>query len=194
MARIGIDLDGVLADFNHSFVKIIRHLYPGRVTADYVQKSWDWREVLSSQEYDRCFEKAMSIPNWWSSLEAYRLEMEDLQMWLASHYNHEIFIVTSRPDGKGINATYQSEHWLKACGLEPQCNSLSVITVPYSEDKVDICSRLDILWMIDDKPETIQAMDQFPYLRAGLMSRPWNQGAEVKWRVESMGKFLSEVK
>ena len=193
MARIGIDLDGVLANFNAGFVRIILQLFPGRVPEDYVQRSWDWSEVLSPSEYDQVFSQAMATWNWWTTLPAYYEDVSGLARWIASHTDQEIWFVTSRPDSEGYSATYQSRKWLESVGLWETDNSLNVMTVPHSEDKVDICSRLNIDWMIDDKPETIESMDQFPYLHAALISRPWNHEAKVKWRVLSVGQFLSNI-
>lgn len=196
MARIGIDIDGVLCDFNQGFVKIINQLYPNRVSPDYVQQSWDWHEVLSPSEYDRCFQKAMSIINWWLTLPAYYKSVIQLNYWLSGVKDQEVWIITSRPDSANeasMSATYQSKQWLEFCNIGSKYNTVELLTVPHSEDKVDICSRLDIDWMIDDKPETIQAMDDFPYLHAALMDQPWNQGVSVKWRVKSMKEFLKQL-
>ena len=187
MARVAIDCDGVLADFVRAF-NVIVGLPP-----EFEPDNWDYRGVLTKKEIEAGFYRAKRIPNWFTTLEPHRENVAQLVRWLGATKGHDVWIVTSRFETSGMSAAWQTEWWARACGIKGYENYLGVVTVPLSEDKVDICSRLNVDWMVDDKIETIESFDRFPYFRAALMDRPWNQGAEVKWRVKDMEGFLNAI-
>ena len=180
--------DGVIADFMRAFNSLVG-LPPELVPSEY-----NYTGVLTRAELNAGFERAKAIPNWFLGLEPYRPNVHDLAVWLAYHSGHDVWIVTSRFETVGLSVALQTKMWIDMCGVKGYDNYFGVLTVPHSDDKVDICSRLNIDWIVDDKTETIESMDRFPYLHAALLDRPWNQDAQVKWRVKSLGEFLKEIK
>lgn len=193
MARVGIDCDGVLAHFTKRFVEVVNSLWPGKLPEGYEPVTWDYTEVLTKKEMSRAFKRVRETENFWLGLDAHADAVGDLATWFITQKDQEVWVVTSRADTNGMSATWQTEQWLRACGLSPGHNFLGVITVPSSEDKFDILTRLDIRWMIDDKAETIEHMEQFPYMGAALMDQPWNRKSTAKWRAKRLRDFLEAV-
>lgn len=194
MAKIGIDCDGVLANFIRAFVAEVNRIWPGRLPADFEPDDWDMKgSGLTGADIKLVWERIKGTQNWWLQADAYSDNVGDLAMWFNTHYGNEVWVVTSRAETLGFGVAHQTKMWLDACGVLPQHNYFGVIVVPDKDDKIDILSRLDIRWMIDDHAETIESMDRFPYMRAALLDRPWNQHADVKWRVKSVGEYLAKV-
>lgn len=192
MARMAIDCDGVLADFVGAFVRLYNsRRMSRRITAE------DWTNWGGGGQFNRKEEKEMwkvitATPNWWLSVEALP-GVGELARWMSGQSGHDIWVVTSRTETAGMTATKQTERWLQECRLNPGNNYLGVITVPDSDDKVNLVSKLDIDWIIDDKADTIEQMDRFPYLKAALLTQTWNHMATPKWRVNSVAEFLSSI-
>ena len=194
MARIAVDCDGVLANFIRAFVELFNRLHPGRNITEEAWTSWGGGGQFTKAEESAMWRVIQQTENFWLGVDAYSDCVGDLAQWLMTQRDQDVWIMTSRANSAGMTTTKQTQIWLDACGVRPIHNYLGVITVPNSDDKVDICSRLDIDWMIDDKTETIESMDRFPYLHAALLDRRWNQDAQVKWRVKSMVEFLGAIK
>jgi hypothetical protein len=188
MAKIAIDCDGVIANFTRAVNALMG------LPEDYEPTDWNWTGKLTKADMKSVFNRIQQTTNFWMGLEPYRDNVRQMARWLGYNVGHDVWVMTSRAETVGLSTAKQTEIWLEMCGIKGYENHLGVVTVPYSEDKVDICSRLNIDWIVDDKTETIESMDRFPYLHAALLDRPWNQDADVKWRVKSLGEFLKEIK
>jgi 5' nucleotidase, deoxy (Pyrimidine), cytosolic type C protein (NT5C) len=197
MAKVGIDVDGVLANFGAAFVDISNKIYPGRVERGWVPRDWGFDGKFTPAEIDKIWERIRATPNFWLSLSAYPDNIGALARWLAGHKNQDVYFVTSRADTAGMSVANQTELWIRSCGISKFDNYLGVMVVPNSEEKATLYQAAGIEWSIDDKPETVQACDLLhPLLakhRAYLLDRPWNQGARVEHRIGSVGAFLGEI-
>jgi 5'(3')-deoxyribonucleotidase len=193
MARVGVDCDGVLANFAHQFIAILDKVRPGHGLTEENWNSWEYGDKVSEADASAVWKIIKGTPNFWVACPAYESNVRDLARWLNTESGHDVWIITSRANTAGLSVSQQTQMWLDAIGVRAYYNYFGIITVPNPDDKVDILSRLDIDWMIDDKTETIESMDRFPYLHAALLDRPWNQDAKVKWRVKSVGEFLAAI-
>ena len=113
--RIGIDIDGVLRDFNKSFMGVMKKYYPETMLQD---KLTDWQlekhftlskaelqEIYWGKHHDAVFLDADPIPN------AIK-EMRELFNW-ADHNGHTLICISSqRPSGR-----HNSLRWLGKHGL-----------------------------------------------------------------------------
>jgi len=54
-ANIGFDLDGVLCDLYPDAFKVLKELYPDKVTSNNVESKWDKEFNLSEQQIQNCF-------------------------------------------------------------------------------------------------------------------------------------------
>lgn len=167
--RVGVDVDGVLANFNEAFIDRVvritgRDLFPER---PFDIPCWNYPEFYgyTKEENDAVWNSIETDGSFWESLPAYPDTADAIEYLLSRSRwcGDDIYFVTSRP---GINAKQQTEHWLLWHGY-------SRPTVLISGAK-GLCARalkLDVY--IDDRWEnTVDTAKQ--NTRTFLMHRPWN--------------------
>lgn len=191
MAKISLDCDGVLCDFNRGFIELINKRFPGKLPRDFQPTTWNY---ITPEEQDEVWEDMKKIPNWWLSLEAYTDNVGALATFLKTTTNMDVYITTARTVGSGMTVAKQTSMWLNGCGVFSDMNYLGVITGCESDEKVHVYQKLGIQWSIDDKSETVEQCDRLEGHTAALLDRPWNQDAKVKWRVKSVQEFLDKVR
>jgi len=134
--RVGIDLDGVLADFRSAFRTMASTVLGGELAG--------YEEELTSSEIERVWRAIASTPNWWVSVRPHEPEQIARLFQLARDKHWEIVFLTKRPPSGGDAVQYQTQWWLEQQGfLLP-----AVVTVPGSRGELANALRLDIL--IDD--------------------------------------------
>jgi 5'(3')-deoxyribonucleotidase len=169
--RIGIDVDGVLADFNKMFIKRTiavtgRDLFP---PWPFDIPCWDYPEHYgySADETSAIWKDIEHDATFWYSLDEYPgafasvLELDRLDA-----LGHDVYFVTSRP---GIKAKKQTERWLISRGIRNP-------TVLISGAKGVIADVLDLEYYIDDRDKNVLdvAARRGAKTRTYLMNRPWN--------------------
>jgi uncharacterized HAD superfamily protein len=193
MAKISLDVDGVLANFNKGFVEQINHIWPGRLAKDHIQKHWhDWGDLTDS-EIDQVWRRIEATPNWWMTLDAYSSGVGALAIFFWTNQAHDVWLVTSRSDTLGHSTPFQTDTWIRACGVNPCQNFLSVITATYPSDKRGIYKHIGIEYSLDDKGDTVMQCDKLEGHKAFLLDQPWNQQAVVKRRVKSVQEYLDAI-
>lgn len=166
---LGVDVDGVLANFNDGFIKLCvevtgRDLFP---TRPFDIPCWNYPEFYgyTHEELTTVWETIEKSPTFWKSLPAYEDTINAVR-YIREMYaiGSDIYFVTSRP---GKSAKVQTEEWLRTWCLPP--------TVLISSAK-GLCSRaLGFDAYIDDRWEN--ALDvSTTGARSVLMDRPWNRG------------------
>lgn len=109
MAIIGLDVDGVLADFNDSYIVIMEQVSGIKFPplGDVYPECWDYDKAagLSQEQISRCWKYISGDPTFWISLKAYPEAVPFLQ-WLNKQSQHEVYFMTSRP---GIRTQWQTE-------------------------------------------------------------------------------------
>jgi hypothetical protein len=132
------------------------------------------------------------------TLSAHADNVGALAVWFYAHANHDVWICTARQPSLGATVAFQTDTWLRGCGINPCHNYLGVITAE-GDDKADVYAHAGIEYSIDDKTETVEHCDTHPLLKhqkhkAFLLDRPWNTGANVQRRVKSVEDFLKEIR
>lgn len=139
--RIGVDIDGVLADFRSAFhraaFKSINH--DVRDVEDPKTS-----ELLNDRDVRRVWDYIGRTTNWWMELEAYESDQIARFYALARAGSWEVFFVTNRPPSAGDSVQFQTQWWLERHGFYLP----AVLTVPGSRGELANALRLDIL--IDD--------------------------------------------
>jgi hypothetical protein len=172
--RIGVDLDGILADFTDAFRQLA--LFHYNIDIGEVPHSWDWwQQHLSKQQFAALWHQIEAHPEWWTSLKP----MQDapqgfhaLHSWRI-HHGADVYIITSRP-GKRIQ--YFSQKWVNKWALDP----IPVLIAKDAHAKGVLATGLRLTHFVDDKPENVEAVAlHCPQARAVLLDRPWNHGADL---------------
>jgi hypothetical protein len=188
MAKLGIDVDGVIADFNTAYIARIHGVTgENRFGDDALGLAdgtwppvWDYPEAYgytpkqmkavwkSIGQDDQFWRNLQPLPDVWRKLS---LRFHDLR-----EAGHEIYFITAR---SGFKVKHQTEHWLEHHGMFP--------SVLIARDKGMATVLLGLDAYIDDRlsncNETMQAVRFRGMLtRVYLKDAPYNQGptGEVK--------------
>jgi hypothetical protein len=163
--RLGLDVDGVLADFRSAFQEAARRclkrksLPPGSVAGD----------PLSPLEIERVWKQIARTPNWWMGLEPYEPEQIARLYALARAGHWEVCFLTKRPASAGDAVQFQTQWWLEQHGFFLP----AVITVPGSRGDLANALRLDLV--IDDQFVNCAEVIGASPTKAVLMLRDGNQ-------------------
>ena len=118
MLRLGIDVDGVVADFRNAFRALAERelgISAGDVDAD-----------LSKPDVDRLWRSVAATTNWWLGVPVYEPDQIARLYSQSRRSRWEVFFMTSRPPSAGDSVQLQTQVWLEKHGfLLP-----SVLTVP----------------------------------------------------------------
>lgn len=175
--RIGVDVDGVLADFNSGFVSLAEKTYGITRPSGFMEtwpSTWDYMEPdlgLTGGQISELWELIKASPSWWETLDPLPNAVQDLvylDMMTLSRL-HDVYFITTRV---GLHVKSQTERWLSLMGFwQP--------TVLISKgDKGPIARGLDLNVLIDDKPENLDSVVTATSGRCAcfLFSAPWNHG------------------
>ena len=138
MLRLGVDIDGVVADFRSAF-RALAERELGR-NADDVEKE------LSKTDVDRLWRSVAGTPNWWLDVPAYEPDQISRLYAESRRCRWEIFFMTSRPASAGDAVQLQTQAWLERHGFYLP----SVLTAPAgARGELARSLRLDLT--IDDR-------------------------------------------
>lgn len=145
-----IDMDGVLADFNTAFARVL----DPEGTIIPVKKGtwpevWNWPHQFFPREYiDEAWERVHDSPFFWRDLGEFSWTRKVLaQLTLRYAGGEEIYFVTAR---HGTRVKLQTELWLRARGYQ----NPTVIVVSKMK-KWGVVNDLDADVVIDDKPKIL---------------------------------------
>ncbi|PYR95027.1 MAG: hypothetical protein DMF84_03285 [Acidobacteria bacterium] len=141
--RIGVDVDGVLADFRSSFhAAAIRVL---RRDVDTTNDSPQNPGALAPQDVRRVWDYIGKTQNWWMEVEAYEPEQIARLYSLTRAAGSEVFFLTKRPPTSGDSVQFQTQWWIERLGFYLP----AVLTVPGSRGDIANGLRLDLI--LDDQ-------------------------------------------
>jgi hypothetical protein len=138
MLRLGLDLDGVVADFRTAFAALA-HRELGGAPAGEVEAE------LSKREVERLWKAVARTPNWWLDLPAYEPDQVARLYGLARAGRWEVFFMTSRPASAGDAVQLQTQVWLERHGFYLP----SVLTAPAGA-RGELARSLRIDLVVDD--------------------------------------------
>ena len=140
--RIGIDIDGVLADFRTAFrataVRCLR-----RDIAE--SEDDDVSGPLSPEDVRRVWDYIGKTQNWWMDVPAYEPEQIARLYSVMRAAQWEVFFMTKRPPSAGDSVQFQTQWWIERFGFYLP----AVLTVPGSRGDVANGLRLDLI--LDDQ-------------------------------------------
>src|SRR5262245_16468113 len=138
MLRLGIDLDGVVADFRSAFHALAERelgLAPDDVEAE-----------LSKPDVERLWRAVAGTTNWWLDIPPYEPDQITRLYAEARQSRWEVFFMTSRPPSAGDSVQLQTQVWLERHGYYLP----SVLTTPAgSRGELARSLRLDLA--LDDR-------------------------------------------
>ena len=187
--RIGVDIDGVLANFNDSFISTIievtgRDLFPER---PFDIPTWYYPEFYgyTKEEMDfvigSVWKAVKANETFWQNLKPYPTTLNDLRYLVEREDSgDEVYYITDRA---GITPKFQTEMWFLG-----QDGTDVVPTVLISGMKGLCAKALKLDVYIDDKWENIlNVIEMSPNTRVFILDRPWNRGhddVEAQYGIE----------
>lgn len=194
---IGVDLDGVVADFNSAYINLVRRLtgrdlFPAGYHKDIIE-TWSYPESFgyTKEEITGVWDWIAKDDEFWFNLKP--LEgAEEFLTWL--HYEemfkpHDVYFITSRI---GYAVKSQSEEWLVQHGWGGSFDP----TVLISSEKGECCHALKIDYYIDDKNENCaDVRAKSPKTTCFMLARPWNsiKGIAGVWRIPDLATFQNDI-
>ena len=139
--RIGVDIDGVLADFRAAFHAAAKTSLNRDVRDVDDPKS---SEQLDDRDVRRVWDYISRTTNWWMDLQPYEADQVARLYDLTRAASWEVVFVTNRPPSAGDSVQFQTQWWLERQGFYLP----AVVTVPGSRGELANALRLDVL--IDD--------------------------------------------
>lgn len=140
--RVGLDLDGVLANFRSSFESAAAEAGVTVPGDDVAQATTD---PLTSRDIRRVWDHVRRTPNWWIRLAPYEPAQITRLYELTRRLKWEVVFVTRRPATAGDPVQFQTQWWLEQQGFFYP----AVMTVPGSRGELANALRLDVL--VDDQ-------------------------------------------
>jgi uncharacterized HAD superfamily protein len=190
--RIGVDCDGVLADFNTAFVAYMVKvtgidLFPAR---PFEPTTWDYPQFYgySNQQTSDVWDVIKLDPIFWMRIPVYPDTRESLEsLWNRSDGGDDIYFVTNR---MGNRAKAQTEVWIDM--ESPFRNNPTVLL---TADKAGAATLLKLDAFIDDKWENCAAVSTVANCQTFMLDRPWNQRPtpEGVTRVVSVSEMLDRL-
>lgn len=190
MVRIGVDVDGVLADFNRAFIpRLIQTTGRDLFGPGYVPTTWDYPQAAgyTQEEIDLTWRLIKDSQTFWAGLHSYPDTSKSMALLADRIYTgDDVYFITAR---SGVNAKWQTECWLSA---RFPWNAPPAATVLLSGDKEGCARALDLDIYIDDRWSNAYGVSHTAGCRSYLLTRPWNAGydSRVVSRVSSVEEML----
>lgn len=199
MAKISLDVDGVLSRFDEGVIRTANRLWPGKFLSGYQPPDWYWTDSLTKDEWDAIWVEIKKTPNFWSTLPAYINNVHALALFLREEKDQDIFYVTSRAKVDGYPISKQTMLWLNSLGVYHQNNQFAILPVAEGTPapaKVAVMAALGIEYSVDDYLPTVVACGQIPGHKAFLLDRSWNRkGRPDDVRVvHSLQEYFAEIR
>lgn len=184
MARIGLDLDGVIFRFTKAFTLwcLQENLCPKDVDPEVEAQTWNWflEWGMSIADFKRAMARAVDHGElFWTQELCEDTIPEDINRLKVE--GHTIHIVTHRFSGAVGAVRDATEHCLAHHGIEYD-------SITYAKDKTSVLTD----YFLEDNEENYRAL-----LSAGvdafLIDRPYNRDAVALTRVETFSQFVDEI-
>lgn len=181
---IGVDMDGVLADFMGTARKWFFNLY-GKPTPDMIQTSWSAISLgITPDQESHFWDLVRAKPGFWFSL----APLPNTSLIYRMTVEHDIYFVTNRFPTGGDDAGTQSNMWLRE---HFQIKSPKVIV---TGDKSVPAKRYQFDWFIDDKPSNLlDVLRGAPHCRLVLQDGTYNRDATGVPRVDNFNEFAKLI-
>lgn len=189
MITVGIDLDGVLADFISKMRPLLGF---GDVE---VPRTWNWSDLGTTREdISDAWATIKCTSNWFRDLPPLP-GVEDLMASLirGEFLDRWLVFITSRPQTRGDTISEQCSMWLEEhLGLRHP----SVMICKSPAQKLDALRTYNVDYMLDDYAPMV-ALAQSLRCKTFLLRQPWNQADEDAYSlpaVWSVREFLGIIK
>jgi hypothetical protein len=164
--RVGIDVDGVLANFRAAFHDAATRCLRREIDEPDDPKN---ENAILKQDVKKVWEYVAKTTNWWMELEPHEPDQIARLYSMARAAKWEVFFLTNRPASAGDSVQFQTQWWIERHGFFLP----AVLTVPGSRGEVANGLRLDLV--VDDLPLNCVDVVGASAAKALLLLRDGNQ-------------------
>lgn len=184
--RIGLDIDGVLADFVYAFTQHAKRIgaSEGPVYTTRFQQVWDFDFDTSAT-----WKSLKQTFNWWMTVPPLVSagEIEAINQVLR---NHQVYFITTRPSTLGFHADQQARLWLQSTGITPHLMPVEQVIATKGGTKGTVASGLGIEVFLDDHVDNLNDL-KAAGVKAVCRDWPYNQDWDGP-RVSRIHDFFKE--
>lgn len=182
--NLGMDVDGVFADFGIGFLELAKKLFPNK-KVDIVGigglRQWGFSQFYTKEEEKRIWDEIRSSGRFWMDQPRCFTTADQRTMFRFAE-KHKIYYLTGR---SGKDALLQTQTWLHQHGLPSSENVFLT-----GDDKGKFCLKnsphIDI--MIDDSVEQIKKMRDVG-ISTWVRDWPYNRSLGPEYRVNSLAEY-----
>ena len=172
MAKIGIDMDGVLANFNFAYAALLEQVSGQRLFHEGYRgdpnwpATWNYARDAGYEDYEHeAWQRILSpATKFWESLDALPGIGQTIHTLDQLSQTHDVYFITTRP---GPDAKQQTEEWLMEQGM---FNPTVLIS---TGNKLPLIQGLGLDAFIDDKPENVQHLSKPERQTDGVWLTEW---------------------
>jgi 5'(3')-deoxyribonucleotidase len=188
---VGIDVDGVLADFVKGFFQLSRD-YLHKPGLDVTEAdNWDFVGQISESELDLIWQKikySTVCTNWWTTLD----KLPNTDNLTKACQDFDVVFVTNKVSTRGFSPETQVKIWL----LKEYLIKQPRIVVSKGE-KGPVAQELGLQWFIDDRDKNcVSVKNTVSECQVYLQNQRYNRGfnrADIP-RINSLNEFLSLIR
>lgn len=188
---IGLDLDGVLAEFILAYTHLARNLFPGNAPEPHKTANtptWGFVDEQVGFTHDMVstvWEAIRASHKFWQSLDC--LEPKETMKALAVLSGRStVYALTSRPLTPTLMS--QTTAWLRSVGL-------FAVSPILTNKKGLVCNLLGVRYFLDDNVDNIRGIEEFS-MGTQCYVRKWKYNEGIfppDQYVESVGEFLNRI-
>lgn len=193
--KIGVDCDGILADFSKSFSKVLNEMYGDHIpiVSDPEVKHWDWYKwfPISREEAKKGFETIHTIPDFWEEIHLLidRTTMERFVEKIGKNPQIDTYFITSRSSSGNVSAAQQTWRWLRKHGWPHP----HVIADP---QKGLIANALGLKYMVDDSGRNcLDLVEKAPHCKVYMLDALHNRDIhhDKIRRIYDLNEYIDDV-
>lgn len=186
--RLGIDIDGVLADFTKDYIRVLEAVSGKTCTLQAGEEPpcWHFETAVGFDKEDvtKAWGEIKEDPVFWVNLSPTMEAIPALQSLKGAYAaGHDVYFITNR---MGIAPHMQTMVWLMSKGfpaptvlLSPEINRVSM--------KGALAKGLQLTHFIDDKPGNVEAVkDQLPECTVALLSKRYNEPEQFELKLKGI--------
>ena len=179
---IGLDLDGVCAQFSPKFIQMANKEFGLNLKPE-DQTDWDFHSLgLTEAQCGVIYNQIHEYENFWMKLDP----MPFTSALSAEMDKYRIYFITSRMSAPGLPLEDQTAHWIRTQFYIPNP------TVIVTNNKGEVAKALELDYFLDDRPENCLDVIQKSYAMIWLHDAPYNQTSTYR-RAKTLNEFFSKI-